>query len=163
MGHRGDLTDAQWERLAPLLPVSNGRCGRWRDHRQMMNGVLYRIRTGVQRPALPERYGPWKTVHERHRPWAGGRNVGAAAPSGAGRGGRGRGHRLGRVRALHLRARSPARGRCPTLAAPRVKGGSSQAVRTARIRAELVALLAEVVREVRRSAAHAGASPQKST
>jgi hypothetical protein len=39
---------------------------------------------------------------------------------------------------------------------PRVKGGSSQAVRTARIRAELVALLAEVVREVRRSAAHAG-------
>ncbi|MFI1036032.1 transposase [Streptomyces sp. NPDC020951] len=45
MGHRGDLTDAQWERLAPLLPVGNGRCGRRRDHRQVMNGVLYRIRT----------------------------------------------------------------------------------------------------------------------
>ncbi|MFF4689948.1 transposase [Streptomyces sp. NPDC001307] len=83
MGHRGDLTGAQWERLAPFLPVSNGRCGRWRDHRQVMNGVLYRIRTGVQWPALPERYGPWKTVHERHRPWVGGRNVGAAAPAGA--------------------------------------------------------------------------------
>ncbi|MFD7936555.1 transposase [Streptomyces sp. NPDC059755] len=36
-----------------------------------MNGVLYRIRTGVQWRALPERYGPWKTVHERHRRWSG--------------------------------------------------------------------------------------------
>lgn len=48
MGSRSDLTDAQWELLEPLLPVSNGRCGRWRDHRQVVNGVLYRIRTGVQ-------------------------------------------------------------------------------------------------------------------
>lgn len=35
-----------------------------------MNGVLYRIRTGVQWRDLPERYGPWKTVHERHRRWS---------------------------------------------------------------------------------------------
>nr|WP_235437847.1 IS5 family transposase [Kitasatospora griseola] len=70
MGSRSDLTDAQWERLEPLLPVSNGRCGRWRDHRQVVNGVLYRIRTGVQWRDLPERYGPWKTVHERHRRWS---------------------------------------------------------------------------------------------
>ncbi|MFI6847264.1 IS5 family transposase [Kitasatospora sp. NPDC050467] len=70
MGSRTDLTDAQWERLEPLLPVSNGRCGRWRDHRQVVNGVLYRIRTGVQWRDLPERYGPWKTVHERHRRWS---------------------------------------------------------------------------------------------
>ncbi|WP_420709375.1 IS5 family transposase [Streptomyces sp. NRRL B-3648] len=70
MGSRSDLTDAQWERLVPLLPVSNGRCGRWRDHRQVVNGVLYRIRTGVQWRDLPERYGPWKTVHERHRRWS---------------------------------------------------------------------------------------------
>ncbi|WP_372516219.1 IS5 family transposase [Streptomyces noursei] len=67
MGHRGDLTGAQWERLEPLLPVSNRRCGRWRDHRQVINGVLYRIRTGVQWRDPPERYGPWTTVHERHR------------------------------------------------------------------------------------------------
>nr|WP_189829149.1 IS5 family transposase [Streptomyces subrutilus] len=70
MRHRNDLTDAQWERLEPLLPVSNGRCGRWRDHRQVVNGVLYRIRTGVQWRDLPERHGPWKTVHERHRRWS---------------------------------------------------------------------------------------------
>ncbi|WP_224274655.1 transposase, partial [Streptomyces sp. LS1784] len=41
MGSRGDLTDSQWERLRPLLPVSNGRCGRWRDHRQVIDGILY--------------------------------------------------------------------------------------------------------------------------
>lgn len=35
---RGDLTDAEWERLRPFLPVSNGRCGRSRDHRQVVNG-----------------------------------------------------------------------------------------------------------------------------
>ncbi|MFF3149885.1 IS5 family transposase [Streptomyces sp. NPDC057927] len=68
---RGDLTDAEWERLRPFLPVSNGRCGRWRDHRQVINGILHRVRTGVQWRDLPERFGPWKTVYERHRLWSG--------------------------------------------------------------------------------------------
>ncbi|MFJ8650693.1 IS5 family transposase [Streptomyces sp. NPDC093546] len=67
---RGDLTDAEWERLRPLLPVSNGRCGRWRDHRQVIDGILHRVRTGVQWRDLPERFGPWKTVYERHRQWS---------------------------------------------------------------------------------------------
>ncbi len=67
---RGDLTDAEWERLRPFLPVSNGRCGRWRDHRQVIDGILYRVRTGVQWRDLPERFGPWKTVYERHRLWS---------------------------------------------------------------------------------------------
>ncbi|MFF5767243.1 IS5 family transposase [Streptomyces tanashiensis] len=67
---RGDLTDAEWERLRPLLPVSNRRCGRWRNHRQAINGILHRVRTGVQWRDLPERFGPWKTVYERHRLWS---------------------------------------------------------------------------------------------
>ncbi|WP_405859461.1 transposase [Streptomyces sp. NBC_00090] len=62
---RGDLSDAEWERLRPFLPVSNGRCGRWRDHRQVIDGILHRVRTGVQWRDLPERFGPWKTVYER--------------------------------------------------------------------------------------------------
>ncbi|MEV0533096.1 transposase [Kitasatospora sp. NPDC050463] len=57
MTGRGDLTDAEWARLEPLLPVSNGRCGRWRDHQQVINGVLHRVRTGVQWRDLPERFG----------------------------------------------------------------------------------------------------------
>jgi transposase len=67
---RGDLTDAEWERLRPFLPVGNGRCGRWRDHRQVIDGILHRVRTGVHWRDLPERFGPWKTVYERHRLWS---------------------------------------------------------------------------------------------
>ncbi|WP_417198397.1 IS5 family transposase [Streptomyces stelliscabiei] len=67
---RGDLSDAEWERLRPFLPVSNRRCGRWREHRQVIDGILHRVRTGVQWRDLPERFGPWKTVYERHRLWS---------------------------------------------------------------------------------------------
>lgn len=69
-GERGDLSDAEWERLRPFLPVSNGRCGRWRDHRQVIDGILHRVRTGVHWRDLPERFRPWKTVYERHRQWS---------------------------------------------------------------------------------------------
>ncbi|RKN69715.1 transposase [Streptomyces klenkii] len=58
---RGNLPDTERERLRPLLPVSNGRCGRWRDRSQVIDGILYRARTGVQWRDLPERFGPWKS------------------------------------------------------------------------------------------------------
>ncbi|MFJ3881588.1 IS5 family transposase [Streptomyces sp. NPDC090077] len=67
---RGDPSDAEWERLRPFLPVSNRRWGRWRDHRQVIDGILHRDRTGVQWRDLPERFRPWKTVCERHRRWS---------------------------------------------------------------------------------------------
>lgn len=62
--------DAEWERRPPFLPVSNGRCGRWRDHRQVFDGILFRERTEVPWRDLPERFGPWKTAYERHRMWS---------------------------------------------------------------------------------------------
>ncbi|MER0484594.1 IS5 family transposase [Streptomyces sp. Edi2] len=64
------MTAAEWERLRPFLPVSNRRCGRWRDHQQVIDAILHRVRTGVQWRDLPERFGPWKTVYERHRLWS---------------------------------------------------------------------------------------------
>ncbi|WP_374115318.1 IS5 family transposase [Streptomyces sp. G2] len=67
---RGDLSDAEWERLRPFPLSINGRCGRWRDHRQVIDGILHQVRTGVQWHDLPERFGPWKTVYERHRLWS---------------------------------------------------------------------------------------------
>ncbi|WP_420803252.1 IS5 family transposase [Streptomyces spiramyceticus] len=67
---RGDLTDGEWALLEPLLPVGNNRCGRWRDHRQVINGIIHRLGTGVQWRELPERFGPWKTVHKRHLLWS---------------------------------------------------------------------------------------------
>lgn len=67
---RGELTDRAWAAIEPLLPAQSGqRGGRWRDHRQVINGILWKLRTGAPWRDLPERYGPWKTCHERLRMW----------------------------------------------------------------------------------------------
>ncbi|MEU1488131.1 IS5 family transposase [Streptomyces sp. NPDC005752] len=64
---RGDLTNREWSLLEPHLPPLGGR---WSDHRIVVNGILFRVRTGVPWRDLPERYGSWKTVYERHRRWS---------------------------------------------------------------------------------------------
>ena len=70
MNRRFELTDQEWERLAPLLPaMTPQRGGRWRDHRQVLNGIVFRVRTGVPWRDLPERYGPWETVYKRFARW----------------------------------------------------------------------------------------------
>ena len=71
---RGKLTDKAWARIEPLLPPVTGRGRRWRDHRQVINAILWKLRTGAPWPDLPERYGPWKTAHER-RIWVRGRRI----------------------------------------------------------------------------------------
>ncbi|MFF5538765.1 IS5 family transposase [Streptomyces cinerochromogenes] len=67
---RGDLTNAEWFRLEPHLPSSGLRGGRWNDHRKVINGILFRVRAGIPWRDLPERFGSWKTVYERHRRWS---------------------------------------------------------------------------------------------
>ncbi|GHB68689.1 hypothetical protein GCM10010347_43670 [Streptomyces cirratus] len=67
---RGDLTNAEWDRLESFLPRGGARGGRWSDHRRVINEVLHRVRTGVQWRDLPERFGPWETVYKRHRRWS---------------------------------------------------------------------------------------------
>jgi transposase len=66
---RGELADKAWAAIEPLLPAPGGARGRWRDHRQVINGILWKLRTGAPWRDLPERYGPWKTCHERLRRW----------------------------------------------------------------------------------------------
>jgi transposase len=67
---RHELTDDQWERLAPLLPPQRPATGRpARDHRTILNGILWILRTGAPWRDLPERYGSWKTVYSRFRRW----------------------------------------------------------------------------------------------
>jgi Putative transposase of IS4/5 family (DUF4096) len=41
---RGELTDRAWAQLAPLLPRNQHRGGRWRDHRRVINGILWKLR-----------------------------------------------------------------------------------------------------------------------
>jgi transposase len=69
---RHDLSDQEWGRLEPLLPDrSPRRGGRWIDHRLVINGVIWRTRTGSPWRDLPGVYGNWKTVYNRHRRWSG--------------------------------------------------------------------------------------------
>ena len=68
--NRGDLTNEQWERLKPLLPPQKPHTGRpASDHRAMVNGILWVLRTGAPWRDLPERYGPWASVYSRFRRW----------------------------------------------------------------------------------------------
>lgn len=65
-----DLTDAQWERLQPLIPPQTGRGRRRRvDLRAIVNGLIYLDRTGCQWRMLPGDYGPWTTVRYYFDKW----------------------------------------------------------------------------------------------
>ncbi len=68
---RGDLTDAQWERLSPHLPQEKtGKRGHpYTDHRRVVNGILWVLRTGAPWRDMPERYGAWQTCHSRLVRW----------------------------------------------------------------------------------------------
>jgi transposase len=67
---RGDLSSEEWAVLEPLLPAQPVRGGQWRDHRQVVNAICWVKRTGSPWRDLPERYGPWKTAHQRFTRWA---------------------------------------------------------------------------------------------
>jgi putative transposase len=59
-----DLTDAQWARIAPLIPpaIPGGR-RRTVNVREVVNAILYLLRTGCQWRNLPHDFQPWGTVH----------------------------------------------------------------------------------------------------
>lgn len=66
---RGEITDAAWERIAPLLPPNGKRGGQWKDHRTVINGILWKLRTGAPWRDLPERYGSRSTCADRRARW----------------------------------------------------------------------------------------------
>lgn len=64
-----DLTEKQWERLSPLLPAANVRGRPRRDNRDVLNAILWILRTGAPWKDLPERYPPYQTCHRRLQEW----------------------------------------------------------------------------------------------
>jgi putative transposase len=63
MSDRDVISDEAWAFIAPLLPSSAGRRGgQWRDHRQVLEAIAWRYRTGSPWRDLPARFGPWPTV-----------------------------------------------------------------------------------------------------
>ena len=70
MVRRHELEDAEWELIADLLPARK-RTGRPpRDLREVVNGMMWILKTGAPWRDLPERYGPWSTVYWRFREWS---------------------------------------------------------------------------------------------
>ena len=71
MLRRYELTDQEWEQIAPLLPAQNtGKPGRPpKDNRLMLNAMVWLTRSGAAWRDLPERYGPWTSVYSRFRKW----------------------------------------------------------------------------------------------
>ena len=41
-----ELTEQAFARVRPLLPADGGRGKPWRDHRQVLGGILWKLHTG---------------------------------------------------------------------------------------------------------------------
>jgi len=68
-----DLTEEQWDFVEPLIPKPrrrpDGRGRPWRDPRDVLDGVLWVLRTGAPWKDLPPRYPPYQTCHRRFQQW----------------------------------------------------------------------------------------------
>ena len=67
-----ELNDKEWEIIEPLLPeVPSGKQGRpWRGNREVLDGILWVLRTGTPWRDLPEKYPPYQTCHRRFQQWS---------------------------------------------------------------------------------------------
>jgi transposase len=64
------LTDDQWHALKDLLPTNGGkRGGQWRDHRPMIDAILWALSDGGRWRNLPAEFGPWQSAYDRFRRW----------------------------------------------------------------------------------------------
>jgi len=68
-----ELSDKQWEKIKDLVPEgvrrADGKGRPWRDKREVLEGVLWILRTGAPWKDLPERYPPYQTCHRRFQGW----------------------------------------------------------------------------------------------
>ena len=68
---RYEISDENWERIAPLLPGKQTDPGRTaEDNRRFINAVLWIARSGAAWRDLPERFGPWGSVYQRFNRWS---------------------------------------------------------------------------------------------
>jgi len=65
-----ELTDYQWNQIKSLIPPKTSTCGRaQRDPRELMNAIVWVLRTGAPWCELPEKYDPWHTAYNNFRKW----------------------------------------------------------------------------------------------
>ena len=65
-----EIPDELWELIEPVLPVGGHQGRPWNDHRLTLEGISWRFRTGSPWRDLPEHFGAWQSVWERHRRWS---------------------------------------------------------------------------------------------
>lgn len=65
---RHELSDEEWSVIAPLLPTDIRGVKRV-DDRRVINGILWRFRTGCSWRDVPERHGPRTTLYNRFSRW----------------------------------------------------------------------------------------------
>ena len=63
------LTPERWDQLCPLLPQQAATGRPAVEHRLIVEGILWVIRTGSSWRNLPARFGPWQTVASRYQLW----------------------------------------------------------------------------------------------
>lgn len=62
------LSDRQWKLIADRLPHHTGQKGRpFADGRRVVEGIVYRHRTGIAWRQLPAAFGPWQTIWAWHK------------------------------------------------------------------------------------------------
>ena len=63
------LSDAQWDKIKHLLPPNGKKGGQWKDHRHMIDAILWALSDGGRWRNIPAEFGPWQTVYDRFRKW----------------------------------------------------------------------------------------------
>ena len=64
------ISDDLWALIETVMPSSR-RPGRpWNDHRRTLEAIIWRFRTGSPWRDLPEQFGCWQSVAERHLRWS---------------------------------------------------------------------------------------------
>ena len=63
-----EITEAQYERIAPIFPVQRGNVRL--SNLQVLNAILYVAEHGCKWRGLPSRFGKWHTVYTRMNRWS---------------------------------------------------------------------------------------------
>ena len=63
-----EITEAQYARIAPHLPVQRGNVSH--SNLQVLNAILYVAEHGCKWRGLPARFGNWHTIYMRMNRWS---------------------------------------------------------------------------------------------
>ncbi len=67
------MSDKQWEKIEGLVPDgpvrSDGKGRRWREKKEVLEGILWIVKTGARWKDLPKEYPPYQTCHRRFQQW----------------------------------------------------------------------------------------------